>query len=567
MSILSSEFKLTQFADDLTGLARDSQSLRRMISTIQEYKDYSGLALNMSKSLIMRIGDNPDAITQIAGLKVEENYQTLGVWFSSEENAGYDYEWNFLPILQKMKTCFNSWEMRSLSLKGKVVVANTLVLSSMQYMSSVIFTPRRVFEEAKVLTVEFLWGRGRSKIAYATLIQSTSEGGLKLADPETRTKVNLLGWVGRILSEPQSCPALFLQYLANTQDISGLLHGKPRRSPVGAPASLFYNAVLKTWIEYHSFPPEGELEIRNESLWHNRFIGETLQDPILRKRWKEAGIFTIHDLCHEDEGRLLSHSEIRDKFRVHCSFLEALQLRMAIPLHWRTSLSEGFQGEVAPKYNIRFRSGTTLPIRSTNPRRIYAELILAKKGIIRVQQQWATSTDVRDAEEWSEIYLRPFSAARETRLQSFQFRVEHRLITCNRLLFRYKIKQEDNCSYCDGRDTLEHFFYQCPISRRFWNLALDWFKEATGQSLSCLTLKEILLGVPRTFPQAKRANFLLLISRYFIHRQRLFHNGDLCVTHWTRELRKRLLTEKHICNAEGRPHKFAMWTSVMEYLG
>lgn len=345
------------------------------------------------------------------------------------------------------------------------------------------------------------------------------------------------------------------------------LSWKPKRPPIDTSASGFYAALLKIWLECHSFPPTGEREIRSEVLWQNKFIGDTLQDPILRKRWREAGITTVHDLCHAEDNRLLSHSEIKEKFLVPCTFLEALQVRLAIPLHWRAAITGEFNDEIAPRYDVRFHSGTTLPIRSTNPKKMYAEMISAKKGVIRNQRQWEAVMDVGDTGEWSEIYKRPFSAVRETRLQSFQFRLEHRLITCNHLLLRYKIKQDDKCTFCDGTDTLEHFFYQCPLSRRFWKLALRWLKDASGQDLSQLTMKEILLGVPRSYCQARRTNFLLLISRYFIHRQRLFHNGDLCLIHWINELRKRLLTEQYICSAEGKPQKFNVWAPILEYMG
>lgn len=466
-----------------------------------------------------------------------------------------------------MKSCFACWELRSLSLKGKIVVVNTLVLSLLQYMSSLIYTPQKVIEEVKALTVAFIWGRGRSKIAYSTLIQATADGGLKLADPETRVKVNLLSWVRRLLREPRSCPAVYLQHLTDAQDVRHMLHWKPRRSPLNSASPRFYDALLRNWVDFHSFPPQGEIEIRGEELWHNRYMGVALQDPILRKRWKEAGITTLQDICHTSDSRLLSHDEIRDKFHVHCTFLEALQIRMSVPIHWREALTRDYTGDTTPLYNIKISNGAALPLQSTSPKKIYAEIISARKGVIKVQRRWDSSVDIDDGTEWAEIYLRPFLTVRETRLQSFQYRLSHRLITCNRLLSRYKIKQEDTCSFCDGADTLEHFFYQCPISRKFWDSVFGWMKDATGQDLRGLTLKEIMLGVPKTFRYAKRTNSLLLISRYFIHRQRLFHKGDLCLIHWARELRKRLLTEKHICEAEGEPHKFDVWTTVLEYLG
>lgn len=143
-----------------------------MISAIQDYQRNSGLTINMSKIC------SHEHRRQIAGLKVVERFQTLGVWFSRDDDPEFDYDLNFQPILWKMKRCCSSWELRSLSLKGKIVVINTLVVSLLQYMCSLIYTPQKVLDEVKALTVEFTWAGGRSKVAYSTLIQTASAGGL-----------------------------------------------------------------------------------------------------------------------------------------------------------------------------------------------------------------------------------------------------------------------------------------------------------------------------------------------------------------------------------------------------
>lgn len=170
-------------------------------------------------------------------------------------------------------------------------------------------------------------------------------------------------------------------------------------------------------------------------------------------------------------------------------------------------------------------------------------------------------------DEWREIYLRPFSSTRETKLQSFQYRLNHRLITCNRLLFKYRIKDSDLCSLCDQRDTLEHFFFQCPVTRKFWTMVFQWVKAAINIDLGDLSIKEILVGVPKNHPQSRRINLILLVSRFFIHRQRLFHGGNMCLIHWINDLRLRLLTERQICFAEGRPRRFGLWIPILDYMG
>lgn len=184
-----------------------------------------------------------------------------------------------------------------------------------------------------------------------------------------------------------------------------------------------------------------------------------------------------------------------------------------------------------------------------------------------MQRQWEGTVEVAGLEEWEEIYLRPYLTSRETKLQSFQFRVNHRLITCNALLRRYRIKADDNCTICDCTDTIEHFFLSCPPCKGFWNSLFHWVNAATSVDLTDLGPKELLLGVQKDFPKAKQINFFLLSARFFIHRQRLFHNCDLSMVHWIRELRDRLITEQRVCRAEGRASKFDHWLPVLRYTG
>lgn len=51
------EYRLTQYADDLTGFAADKETLQCMVSLIQDFKNLSGLALNTKK--ISNHGNRP----------------------------------------------------------------------------------------------------------------------------------------------------------------------------------------------------------------------------------------------------------------------------------------------------------------------------------------------------------------------------------------------------------------------------------------------------------------------------------------------------------------------------
>lgn len=82
-----------------------------------------------------------------------------------------------------------------------------------------------------------------------------------------------------------------------------------------------------------------------------------------------------------------------------------------------------------------------------------------------------------------------------------------------------------------------------------------------------LTPNEILFGVPTGHPQGKVINTITLLTKYFIHRQKLFHGGDLCLLQWLREFRARLLRENWILARLGKPVKFTKWEKFLAALG
>ncbi len=74
-------------------------------------------------------------------------------------------------------------------------MVNTLALSSLLCIASVIHMPSMVFKEVKHIVVDFIWEGKTSKIAYDVSIQQTEEGCLKLVDFEDKVKSLKVMWV------------------------------------------------------------------------------------------------------------------------------------------------------------------------------------------------------------------------------------------------------------------------------------------------------------------------------------------------------------------------------------
>lgn len=82
-----------------------------------------------------------------------------------------------------------------------------------------------------------------------------------------------------------------------------------------------------------------------------------------------------------------------------------------------------------------------------------------------------------------------------------------------------------------------------------------------------VSLFEFLFGIHPSAPLARVVNFLLLFVKFFIHRQKLFHQGELNLTHFLQDLRYRLRIEKYLTALEGRSHRFRIWANILDALG
>lgn len=84
--------------------------------------------------------------------------------------------------------------------------------------------------------------------------------------------------------------------------------------------------------------------------------------------------------------------------------------------------------------------------------------------------------------------------------------------------------------------------------------------------IGSISLKERLLGVPTGVPKGKRINYIVLLAKYYIHRQKLFANGDLSLVQWLQEFSSRLRVYKWVCSKLDNVARFAPWKKYLEAL-
>lgn len=241
----NTEIKLTQFADDLTCLLNNPTSVEPLLDTLNEFAKWSGLKINVEKSQAIYPPGLAAVIEKVGDIPVRKEAKILGIWTFSQPNPERSYEKNFQPILEKARQVTGSWVNRSLSIKGKVTVINSLITSLFQYPCSYIHTPPRVFKEYQKIITAFLWDGRKPKVAYLTLTLPVSQGGLGLGDLETRTQAALLQGIRRLIHQPRLGSAAYLRDILKSNDLKEYFRCRPAKIPKAITTSPIYTSMFK----------------------------------------------------------------------------------------------------------------------------------------------------------------------------------------------------------------------------------------------------------------------------------------------------------------------------------
>ena len=195
------EAKLTQYADDLTLFLSDENSITKALSYAHDFYVLSGLKINKEKTQAMWIGSlklneqQPGDITWKLGkgsiLKI------LGINFCNSKSASEVKE-NWESKIDSMKSIINSWSKRNVSVKGRVVLIKSLIISQITHLLMVFPAPSNIIQQINSLVLKFLWqgvGKGKEKLKRKLLTQDYEWGGLKAIDIEILQKSLILKWV------------------------------------------------------------------------------------------------------------------------------------------------------------------------------------------------------------------------------------------------------------------------------------------------------------------------------------------------------------------------------------
>ena len=267
------------YADDLTLVLWDSSKLSSVMNIFARFENATGSKINPEKTQGLAIGspDINDPFFDRIHWKNYEGIEILGIFFFVDYEKTVEANWD--KIYDKMEKQLSKLRFRKLSLKGKVTVLNTLVLSKAWYAATVIQLPNDMFKKIERLIMSFLWGRKNMSydpIERKTLYQPKDKGGLDLKSVKFQQNALQLNFFKYILNHENKSSSLQLPRYWIGFDLTflnPLLRTFPRAGPT-TPRRLIFPHYTKNFeifqsLDVPSLPPP---RVWTTRMFYGKFI-------------------------------------------------------------------------------------------------------------------------------------------------------------------------------------------------------------------------------------------------------------------------------------------------------
>lgn len=198
------------FADDILVFSDGrSRSIQGILEVFENFAAKSGLRISLDKSTIFMAG-----ITQVHKNNILHQFpfevgslpvRYLGLPLLTKCMTASDY----LPLLEKIRSCITSWTGRFLSFAGRLQLIKSVLSSLTNFWLAAFRLPNSCIKELERLFAAFLWSgpelnTRKAKLAWHVVCRPKSEGGLGLRSLKDVNTVSVFKLIWRLLSARNS---------------------------------------------------------------------------------------------------------------------------------------------------------------------------------------------------------------------------------------------------------------------------------------------------------------------------------------------------------------------------
>ena len=304
LSYPKSMVKISQYADDTILLLADDNSIHETFKIFDSYEYASGAKINVTKCKCLWSGslaNQNDSPTNFDSFNDQFPDKILGIYIGNNDCTTKNIEHK----IHRISNTIAAWKHRDLSLKGRVLIINGLLTSSLWYHATNISLPDWAINDIETQIYNFLWNNKRPLLTRNLLSLPLSEGGLNIPRIVTKIQALRINTVRRLLDAEQAHRKYFTSHflrLSNMDTGKHTLCLSYTIQQIDRTIPTFHKELLTYWLrhsDYHirTYPPVTLPDILQEPIFHNPL----LHNPGFQFQWTDwvrAGIVRVADLCY-----------------------------------------------------------------------------------------------------------------------------------------------------------------------------------------------------------------------------------------------------------------------------
>ena len=566
LKFCNTEVKLAAYADDFAIVMDGSEeSLRECLTCCEDFRSISGLQLNRQKTKALWIGkyrNRDDIICPEAQLSWDKGpVEYLGIKIHS--NTDNIKEINYPEKIKKLKDKLQPWFGIQMTVYGRVHVIKSEALSQLIYLMSVLPKPSpQQLKEIESIVFRFIWGKKRDKIKRSVLKNEWIKGGLKVPDPALQADSLKCTWVKKFIDDENDGKWKEVAYnsVMLTENISIFQCDTSYEQALQWTKNEFWAEAAKAWADVARLDKPSGKELLSTVLWCNRYLNLERNQNINRGAMKQRGVNQLKDLYDFEKRRLFTSSQLKDKYSCG-NFLTWESVKRKIPIGWKDIVAKEKPEESTLNKNLE-----AISHKVKVPRWAYSKLLKEHPNVgIPEQAQRKWERDLNTELDWSEAFKTIYQITTDPKLRWLQYRTLTRILTTNRRLQMYGIKNDDHCEKCPGvSENISHLFWNCQYVQSFW--------MSLAEKLSIiepLSLASVISGI-YPFHRTRRdipVQLCILLAKQFIWICK-YTRRPMNVDNFLTFTKNYINVEKYVAINEEQVEKFEeKWKIVADRLG
>jgi hypothetical protein len=524
------EVKLAGYADDLTPIAANIESIKEIFKLYYQFSEISGIYLNPDKTEILKIGPHySEPISEIIvcygpktyKIKTSTSIKICGIFHPMLTIESYKH--NITDKVIKMKQLLNSWRCRSLSLIGKILITKVFGLSQLIYFLQTCHIEPVDLRNIESILYSFIWSaktdRPNDKIKRKIIKCSIPDGGLGAPDIFSLNKaLKFRKWL-RSTHNDKHPVSIIQDRLLFTAGVKDKFPQELHKSVIKNIPCKFYQLALETNNLFSNINYNYMYQSHNRDTVDSDHLTFIASHPLASSIYLHNNPNNLQILRRTSIMGVTNLGGLVTLFKnnpQNPAWLQMTQCISAFPRLWINLLSTRSDWKLNSFTNELINIGDSTWIENQYVTTKQIRLLISKQTSnpidkVDILHKHSLEPDPVDLDTAPEnpftikIFNSPY-------MQSLHYRILHKSVTTRAKLFLYNKLESSQCPFCgEHEDDFNHALYKCNLSRHTWDNFQRWLDKYNIPFQ--IRVLNLILGVNEAAPFGSLLNTILILIK------------------------------------------------------